>query len=71
MTNQQRKDWLYDNLERDTNSQAAAERNVAKHGAEKILDIMGPTTWLESYGQTPFDRTYMLAADMRRAGVLS
>lgn len=61
MTNQQRKDWGYDHLERDTLDKGAAQRNVEKHGAQHIRDILGPSCWPESYGQTPWDNTLDLA----------
>lgn len=62
MSNQDRKDWLYANLERDTSDTDAARRNVEKFGPYSIIACMGPTTWPESYGQTPFDNTYLLAS---------
>lgn len=62
MSNQQRKDWLYNNLERDTLDEGAARRNLDKHGPYAIIACMGPTTWPETYGQTPFDNTYLLAS---------
>lgn len=62
MSNTQRKDWLYSNLERDTLDEGAARRNLDKFGPYQIIAMMGPTTWPESYGQTPFDNTYLLAS---------
>ena len=68
MGNQARKDWLYANLERDALDQTAARRNVDKFGPYAIIACMGPTTWPETYGQTPFDNTYLLASRTIKSG---
>ena len=62
MSNQTRKDWLYANLERDTLDESAARRNVDKFGPYAILACMRTTIWPETYGQTPFDNSYLLAS---------
>ena len=66
MTNKQRKQWCFDNLARDSSGRNAARDNVTKHGAEKIIAMMSPTDWPESYGQTPFDETWSLACRVVR-----
>lgn len=67
MTNEQRKNWAYENLARDTLDATAAARNIAAFGAQRIIDVLGPTTWPETYGQTPWDNTYLLASEALRS----
>lgn len=64
MSNQQRKDWGYENLERDVFDKTAAQRNIEKHGAGKITGILGPSCWPETYGQTPWETTLCCAYDI-------
>lgn len=68
MTNQERKDWGYANLKSDNLDKSAIAANIAAHGARKICEILGPTTWPETYGQTPWDDTLALAFQMVREG---
>lgn len=70
LSQEARKSWAYDNLQRDSVPGAAA-RNVRIHGARRIHDMLGPVTWTASYGQSPFDDTFALAVDIDRGEAIA
>ena len=67
MSNQARIDWCYDNLEKESRNPGAPGRNVTKHGAFRIVSILGPAIFYGTYGQHDWEATYSLASDRVRA----
>lgn len=59
------KEWLLNNLERDGSREgreARVARNIEKlGGAAATLAALGPISWPENYGDSPFEHTWEAA----------